>query len=93
MTEQKQGYKTVRIYKDDAEALKSLSYRTGKKIVHLIGDTTDILQTAQKIAFRTGRTLDSVLADMYEYVKEKNKETIMERRVKENIIDEKFLKQ
>lgn len=83
MTEEKTAYRTVRIYKDDAEALKRLSERTGKKIVHLIGDTTEILRIAQKIAFRTGKTIDVVLEEMFDYINEKNKQTIMERRMRE----------
>lgn len=37
-------YKTIRVYSDDAQRFKRLSYRTGKPIVRLISEALKLLQ-------------------------------------------------
>lgn len=44
MTQEKQKYRTVRIYPEDAQRYKRLSYMTGKPIVRLISEALELLE-------------------------------------------------
>lgn len=44
----KQKYRTVRIYPDDAQGFKRLSYRTGKPIVRLVSEALKLLEEEHK---------------------------------------------
>lgn len=44
----KQKYRTVRIYPEDAQRYKRLSYRTGKPMVRLISEALDLLEAEHK---------------------------------------------